>query len=84
MDEIFPVLAGLVVGLIVCRIAPLWLRACLVGASSLLFGSIASWISGELALSWGYLLIDWGQVFVAGFATSFLASVWMDCRLHIR
>ena len=81
MEEVFPILAGVVVGLATVRVRPLWLNIALVGALGLTFGTMASWVSGELASSWIYPLIDTAQVIAASVMTAFLVKVW---RLRVR
>jgi hypothetical protein len=76
MDEVFPVLAGVVVGLAIHHITSTRLRILIVAASSLVFGAVASFVSGELAVSWVYLVIDAAQVFVAASLTAVLAAFW--------
>jgi hypothetical protein len=76
MEEVFPVLAGVAIGMAVHRIGPVWLRVAVVGVLGLAFGVLASWISGELAISWIYVLIDTTQVVVAAVMTSVLVKVW--------
>jgi hypothetical protein len=76
MDEIFPVLAGVVVGLAIHHIASKMLSAVLVVMASLGLGALASWISGELAVSWAYLLVDAAQVLIAAVLTAALATAW--------
>ena len=41
MDEVFPVLAGIVVGMATHRVHRMWLRVCLVAALALAFGAAA-------------------------------------------
>jgi len=82
MDEVFPVLAGIVVGMATHRVHPMWLRVCLVAALALAFGAIASWVSGELAISRIYVLIDAAQVGVAAVMTAVLVRAWR--RRHAR
>jgi hypothetical protein len=82
MDEVFPVLAGIVVGMAIHRVHSMWLRGCLVAVLALLFGAIASWVSGELAISGIYVLIDAAQVGVAAVMTAVLVRVWR--RRHAR
>ena len=82
MDEVFPVLAGIVVGMAIHRVHPMWLRVCLVAVLALLFGALASWVSGELAISRIYVLIDAAQVGVAAVMTAVLVRVWR--RRHAR
>jgi hypothetical protein len=48
MEEIFPVLAGVAVGLVAHLMGSIRLRAILIGVFGFAFGACASWISGEL------------------------------------
>ena len=75
MDEVFPVLSGIAVGLILGIIPPR-LRTLAVGALSIALGIMASWISGELAITWTYALIDVAQVLGAALLTSVLTTRW--------
>jgi len=77
MEEVFPVLAGVAVGLVAHLVRPIRLRAILIAVFGLAFGACASWISGELAISWVYLVIDTAQVLGASVMTTFLVSVWL-------
>jgi len=43
---------------------------------SVALGAVASWISGELAVSGVYILIDAAQVLGASLATWALAAAW--------
>ena len=76
VEEVFPVLAGVVVGLATHRLAPTWLRVFVLALLGLAFGAIASWISGELAVSWVYLVIDTAQVIGASVMTAVLVRAW--------
>jgi hypothetical protein len=76
MEEVFPVLAGVAVGLVTHRVGPIWMRAVLIGALGIAFGVMASWVSGELAISWIYLVIDTVQVIGASVMTAVLVIVW--------
>jgi hypothetical protein len=77
MEEVFPVLAGVVLGLVAHLVGSIRLRAILIGALGVAFGACASWISGELAMSWIYLAIDTAQVIYASVMTAFLVHVWL-------
>ena len=77
MDEVFPVLAGIVVGLATHAVRPIWLKAFLIGSLGIALGAAASWLSGELAVSWVYVFIDAGQVVGAGIMTGILVRVWL-------
>jgi hypothetical protein len=58
MEDVFPMLAGVAIGLATLHLRRNWLSIALVGTLGIAFGAVASWISGELAISWIYLLID--------------------------
>jgi hypothetical protein len=80
MEEVFPVLAGVVVGLAISSVRLMWLRIFLLVVFGLGFGFMASWISGELAMSWAYVLIDTAQVIGAGAMTTVGITVWRRRR----
>ena len=81
MDEVFPVLAGVIVGLVVPTVVSRSnVRWIALVALSVVFGVVATWISGELAISAAYLLIDIAQVLGAAIATTVLVGVWRRCR----
>ena len=82
MDEVFPVLSGIAVGLIVSFIAS-GLRVVALGVLAVAFGILASLISGELAISWVYALIDIAQVLGAALLTSVLVARWQRRRLRL-
>ena len=82
MDEVFPVLSGIAVGLIVSFIDSS-LRVVALGVLAVAFGLLASWISGELAISWVYALIDIAQVLGAALLTSVLVARWQRRRLRV-
>ncbi len=72
MQEIFPVMAGVLVGVIAMRVASLRLRAIAIALLSVLFGVAASAVSGELALSWEFVLVDIPLVAISALATVFV------------
>src|SRR5262249_6781737 len=76
MEEIFPVGAGVLLGLVIGWGIPARLRGWLLAIGSLVIGALASWISGELAVSWLYVLIDVGQVLLAGALSWVLVLRW--------
>ena len=76
MDEVFPVLAGVIVGLVVPALVPSRLRWLVAVGLSVVLGVTASWISGELAVSTVYILIDITQVLGASLATWVLVTAW--------
>jgi len=76
MEEIFPVGSGIILGLVIAYLVSGRLRGWVLAIGSVLIGFLASWISGELAESWLYLLVDIGQVLIAGALTWVLALRW--------
>jgi hypothetical protein len=80
MDEVFPVLAGIVLGLLTFTLRRMWLRLVVVGVLGVTLGAVASWISGELAVSWLYVLVDAAQVIVAALLTGALVRMWLRRR----
>jgi hypothetical protein len=71
VNEIFPVMAGVLVGLIAMRIASVQMRAVAVVVLSVIFGVAASSISGELAISWEFILVDIPLVLASAVVTIF-------------
>jgi hypothetical protein len=84
MEEVFPVLAGVVVGLLTCGVRPAWLKAVVVAVLGVALGAVASWISGELATSAIYVLIDAAQVIAAAVMTGVLAKLWLRRRARLQ
>lgn len=74
MGEILPISAGVVVGLICWRIASMRLRTAALVILSVLFGTLASFLTGELALTWAFLLIDIPLVFLVAVGTTLLVA----------
>lgn len=75
MHELFPLIAGVAVGLAVHRLARVWLKAVVLIVLSAAFGTIAAFVSGELSESLAYLVFDTGQVLLAAVA-AMLLSTW--------
>jgi hypothetical protein len=81
MHEVFPVLAGVIVGLVVPTVVSRSnVRWIALVALSVGFGVVATWISGELAISAAYLLVDIAQALGAAIATAVLVGVWRRRR----
>ena len=77
MEEVLPVLSGVAIGLLMHRLSPMALRAVLFAILTVAAGVFASWVSGELAVSWLYILVDIAQVLAAGVLTSIAATRWL-------
>ncbi len=84
MDEVFPVLAGVVVGLALHPLKSRVLRSILVLIAALGFGALAAWGSGELAISPVYIAIDAAQVAIAAILTAMLVTAWRRRALRTR
>jgi hypothetical protein len=76
VDEVFPVLAGIAIGLVAGRVSSNGLRALLIGTLGIVFGFAACWLAGELAISGVYLLIDTAQVIGVSVLTMALVVMW--------
>ena len=76
MDEIFPVFSGVVLGFILVGIQSRPLRNVVLIVAGLALGFSASWMSGELAISTWYLLVDVAQVFVAAILVAMVVKRW--------
>ena len=73
MHEIFPVVAGVLVGFIAMRVASMKVRAVVIAVLSVLFGVAASAVSGELTITWEFILVDIPLVAISALATIFVA-----------
>jgi len=80
MDEVFPVLAGIALGLITLTLRGRWRRIAVIGILGVALGFVASWISGELIVSRLYVLVDAAQVIVAAYLTGLLVPRWLRRR----
>lgn len=67
MHELFPVVAGILVGVIASRVAATRLRYIVGAVLTLLFGAAATMLSGEAVESWAFVLVDIGLVALAAF-----------------
>jgi hypothetical protein len=75
MSEMFPMMTGMIIGLLIPRLpAPRW-RAWGLTFLSVACGAAASWMSGELRVSLGYLVIDTAQVEILGLVMWVLTRV---------
>lgn len=84
MGEIFPVLAGVLLGLLISRIPVA--RARWIGATVLtvLAGVAATFLSGEAAESWAFVLVDIGLVAIVTAITWGLATLVTRRLAHPR
>jgi hypothetical protein len=80
MDELFPVVSGVVLGIVVAAIRPslrLWIGI----PVSIVLGLAATVLSGEFEVSWDYLLIDIPLVAVsAGLSFTLARTAFLRLR----
>lgn len=76
MHEVFPVTAGAVLGVAALRITSLRLRLLVVALASVVVGVIASAVSGELAESPAFILVDTVQVLVVALLVIAVVTLW--------
>jgi peptidoglycan/LPS O-acetylase OafA/YrhL len=84
MQELFPLAAGAVIGLAVQRVRSPRLRTVALVVLCLIFGALASYISGELEVSWGFLSVDALLVWVGALLAVLLVAVWRRRTASIR
>ena len=83
MYEILAIVAGVVVGLIAARLTSTPLKIAAIITGSVAVGVIVSSISGELSISWGFLVFDIGQVLIAVAMTMVLSALWRSRRRQV-
>ncbi len=76
VNEVFPVVAGVLSALLVWKYVPVRFRAFALGACGVIFGAVAALISGELFVSWVFLVIDTALVLLAAAVTTALVAGW--------
>ena len=74
MEELFPLVAGVVVGLIASRIASMRVRLIVAAVLTLIFAATATLISGEAAESWAFIFVDIGEVAIVAAITWGIAT----------
>jgi len=83
MNELFPILSGLVVGTLIGFLRPRTRLA--VGlVVSVVIGVTATVVSGESQLSWAYLLVDIPLVGLALVTAMLLTSRWRVAAINRR
>jgi hypothetical protein len=84
MHEVFPVVAGIAVGLVALRVTSLQLRWLLVAVASVIFGVLATIISGEALMGWAFVLIDIPLVLGTAIGTMVVAPWVIERIAHER
>ncbi len=75
MGELLPILGGVIVGVGVTRLRPRGHRWPWLVAGGIVVGVVAAWVSGELAESLGFLLVDVPLATVVAIAVSVLMEM---------
>ncbi|HKO10095.1 MAG TPA: hypothetical protein VJ487_20495 [Alphaproteobacteria bacterium] len=72
MDELLPIGTGIILGIAFATrfrvLRPVWVKACLI----VLAGIAATLSSGEYRESWGFVLVDIGEVGLMAWIAAFL------------
>lgn len=76
MQELFPIVGGVLIGLGVQQIRNLRVRAIVLVALCLLVGALASFLSGELEVSWGFISVDALLVWGGALAAILVSTLW--------
>ena len=76
MHEVFPVVAGMLLGFVALKIDSLSLRAFVVAVMSVLLGIVATIISGEALISWAFVLIDIPLVLASAVGVIIATYAW--------
>lgn len=78
MHELFPFVAGAVVGgaVMAVPVRSQWIRTAAFIVGCIVFGFLASWSSGELEESWGFLSVDMALVWFGGLVVVVLVTAW--------
>jgi hypothetical protein len=76
VHEVFPVVAGLLLGFAAFRIESIRLRAIVVAVMSVLLGVVATIISGEALISWAFVLIDIPLVLASAVGAIIACYAW--------
>jgi len=84
MHEVLPIAAGAALGAAGLRLVAAWLRLPLLIVASVAVGVVASWVSGELAVSWGFVSVDAALVLGTALLTVGLGHVWERRRAEAR
>ena len=86
MQEIVPLLAGVAIALLTQRFVPGWRsKAIALMVCSAAIGAVASFVSGELFVSWTFLVIDTALTLLAAGVTMVLVASrkrWLTRRRY--
>lgn len=84
MNEMLPVVAGAVAGAAVSRLPSRRLALAVTLVLSLVIGVGAAALAGELAVSWGFVLVDAAQALIATLLVRGLVHTWQRRSARVR
>ena len=76
MQELFPLVSGTIIGLAVQKLRGPRLKAAVLVVLCLIFGALASFLSGELDVSLGFISVDTVLVFIGALVAVGAAALW--------
>ena len=80
MDELYPIGVGILLGILfslrLSLLGPIWRKAVLVAVA----GASATIVSGEYTESWGFFIVDIGEVALAAWV-SFAGFAYLQRRM---
>jgi hypothetical protein len=82
MQELFPLTVGMIIGALIQKIRRPNLRILALVILCIAFGLVASFINGELSLSWSFLTFDAALVWVGAAVSIGLSAGWRRCYRH--
>lgn len=80
MEEMIPIVAGAVVAAIALQVATTRGRVATIVGLSIIAGFLSSWINGELAESWIFVLFDISFVLIAALIVWGAFYLWQHRR----
>jgi high-affinity Fe2+/Pb2+ permease len=76
MQELFPVVSGIIAAVLTRQMIEPRARIAALVAASLVVGFLASMLSGELVISWGFIWVDALIVLAAAGVTAVAMTAW--------
>lgn len=76
MQELFPIVSGIIAAVLTRQMVAPRVRLATLVAVSLIVGFLASMLSGELVISWGFIWVDALLVLAAAGVTAVAMAAW--------
>lgn len=80
MYEIVPIVLGVMLALAIQRLRSFRLRVLALVTGSIAIGAVAAFFSGELFVSWSFLVIDTALALLSASVTMVLVAGWERSR----